>query len=92
VGRLDSVALDVSSPVDLRQLAEEVVGSMAHPALSAGRTIALTGADHGIKRVIRRRAVALHADILAVLPSVAAGPGSDFHPIWRFGGHRSAIA
>ena len=48
VARLDSVALDVSSPVDLRQLAEEVVGSMAHLALSARRTIALTGADHPV--------------------------------------------
>jgi signal transduction histidine kinase len=40
--------LDVSSPVDLRRLAEEVVGSMAHLALSACRTIALTGADHPV--------------------------------------------
>jgi signal transduction histidine kinase len=48
VARLDSVVLDVSSPVDLHQLAEEVVGSMAHLALSAGRTIALTGADHPV--------------------------------------------
>jgi signal transduction histidine kinase len=48
VARLDSVALNVSSRVDLRQLAEEVVGSMAHLALSAGRTIALTGADHPV--------------------------------------------
>ena len=48
VARLDSVALDVSSPVDLHQLAEEVVGSMAHLALSACRTIALTGADHPV--------------------------------------------
>jgi signal transduction histidine kinase len=48
VARLDSVALDVSSPVDLRQLAEEVVGSMAHLALSARRTIALTGADYPV--------------------------------------------
>jgi signal transduction histidine kinase len=48
VARLDSVALDVSSPVDLRRLAEEVVGSMAHTALSARRTIALTGADHPV--------------------------------------------
>ena len=46
VARLDSVAPDVSSPVDLHQLAEEVVGSMAHLALGACRTIALTGADH----------------------------------------------
>jgi len=48
VARLDSVTLDVSSPVDLRQLAEEVVGSMAHLALSARRTIALTGAKHPV--------------------------------------------
>jgi hypothetical protein len=48
VAHLDSVALDVSSPVDLRQLAEEVVGSMAHLALSARRTIALTGADQPV--------------------------------------------
>ena len=48
VARLDSVVLDCSSPVDLRQLAEEVVGSMAHLALAAGRTIALTGADHPV--------------------------------------------
>src|SRR5262249_34985551 len=48
VARLDSVALDISSPIDLRRLAEEVVGSMAHLALSACRTIALTGADHPV--------------------------------------------
>jgi signal transduction histidine kinase len=44
VARLDSVALDVSSRVDLRRLAEEVVGSMAHLALARGRAIGLTGA------------------------------------------------
>jgi signal transduction histidine kinase len=43
VARLDSVALDVSSQIDLRQVAEEVVGSMAHLSLAMGRTIALTG-------------------------------------------------
>ena len=48
VARLDSVALDVSSPVDLHELAEEVVGSMAHLALSACRNIALTGIDHPV--------------------------------------------
>ena len=48
VARLDSVALDVSSPVDLRQLAEEVVGSMAHLALAAGRSIAVIGADRPV--------------------------------------------
>jgi signal transduction histidine kinase len=48
VARLDSVALDVSSLVDLRQLGEEVVGSMAHLALAAGRAIALGGADHPV--------------------------------------------
>jgi len=48
VARLDSLQLNVSSSVDLHQLAEEVVGSMAHLALSARRTIALTGADHPV--------------------------------------------
>jgi signal transduction histidine kinase len=48
VARLDSVVLDCSSPVDLRQLAEEVVGSMAHLALAANRPIALTGVDHPV--------------------------------------------
>jgi signal transduction histidine kinase len=48
VARLDSVALDVSSPVDLRQLAEEVVGSMAHLALAAGRSIAVNGTDRPV--------------------------------------------
>jgi signal transduction histidine kinase len=48
VARLDSVTMDVSSPVDLRQLVEEVVGALAHLVLAAGRTIALTGADHPV--------------------------------------------
>jgi signal transduction histidine kinase len=48
VARLDSVALDVSSPVDLHEVAEEVVGSMAHLALSACRSIALTGANRPV--------------------------------------------
>jgi two-component system, OmpR family, sensor histidine kinase TctE len=48
VARLDSLALDVSAKVDLRQLAEEVVGSMAHLALATGRTIALTGVEHEV--------------------------------------------
>ena len=48
VARLDSVVLDCASLVDLRQIAEEVVGSMAHLALAAGRTIALTGGDHPV--------------------------------------------
>jgi signal transduction histidine kinase len=48
VARLDSVTLNVTTPVDLRQLAEEVVGSMAHLALSTRRTIALTGVDHPV--------------------------------------------
>jgi signal transduction histidine kinase len=48
VARLDAIALDVSSRVDLRQIAEEVVGSMAHLALGTGRTIALTGAEHEV--------------------------------------------
>ena len=48
VARLDSVALDVWSPVDLHDLAEEVVGSMAHLALSACRTMALIGAERPV--------------------------------------------
>jgi signal transduction histidine kinase len=48
VARLDSVALDVSAPIDLRRLAEEVVGSMAHLALATGRRIALTGAEQAV--------------------------------------------
>jgi two-component system, OmpR family, sensor histidine kinase TctE len=61
VARLDSVALDVSSQVDLRQVAEEVVGSMAHLALAMGRTIALTGIKQPI--VISGNAAAI-ADAL----------------------------
>jgi signal transduction histidine kinase len=45
VARLDSLALDVAAPVDLRRIAEEVVGAMAHHALAAGRSIALTGTE-----------------------------------------------
>jgi signal transduction histidine kinase len=48
VARLDSVALDVSSQVDLRKVAEEVVGSMAHLALARGRAIGLAGADRPV--------------------------------------------
>jgi len=57
VARLDSVALDVSAEVDLHEIAEEVVGSMAHLALPTGRTIALTGADYPI--VVRGNAAAI---------------------------------
>ena len=49
VARLDSVVLDVSSPVDLREIAEEVVGSMAHLALASGHSIALTGTEHPVR-------------------------------------------
>ena len=48
VARLDSVALDVSSPVDLHKVAGEVVGSMAHLALARGRAIGLAGAEHPV--------------------------------------------
>jgi len=58
VARLDSVVLDASSPVDLRQLAEEVVGAMAHLALAAGRTIALTGDDHPVVVIGNAAAIA----------------------------------
>jgi signal transduction histidine kinase len=49
VARLDSVVLDVSASVDLRQIAAEVVGSMAHLALACGRSIALAGAEHPVR-------------------------------------------
>src|SRR5882672_4021409 len=48
VARLDSVVPDVSASVDLRQIAEEVVGSMAHLALASGRSIALTGSERPV--------------------------------------------
>src|SRR5206468_10403904 len=58
VARLDSVVLDVSAPVDLRQVAEEVVGSMAHLALASGRSIALTGAEEPVRITGNAEAVA----------------------------------
>jgi signal transduction histidine kinase len=48
VARLDSLALDVTSAVDLHAIAAEVVGSMAHLALAAGKSIALTGDDRPV--------------------------------------------
>jgi signal transduction histidine kinase len=48
VARLDSLTLDVSAPVDLRGIAEEVTGAMAHHALAAGRSIALTGTEEPV--------------------------------------------
>ena len=48
VARLDSVALDVSSLVDLHKVAEEVVGSIAHLALARGRAIGLASADRPV--------------------------------------------
>jgi signal transduction histidine kinase len=48
VARLDSVAFDVSSQVDLWKVAEEVVGSMAHLALALGRAIGLAGAERPV--------------------------------------------
>jgi signal transduction histidine kinase len=77
VARLDSVALDVSTPVDLHELAQEVVGSMAHLALSAGRTIALAGADD---RVIVTGNAAAIADALRNLIEnalVHTAPGTE---------------
>ena len=77
VSRLDSVALDVSSPIDLRQLAEDVVGSMAHLALASGRRIALIGADHPV--VIAGNAAAI-ADALRNLVEnalVHTAPGTE---------------
>jgi signal transduction histidine kinase len=77
VARLDSVALDVSSQVDLRQIAEEVVGSMAHLALANGRTIALTGVDRPV--IVTGNPAAI-ADALRNLVENAlahTGPGSE---------------
>jgi signal transduction histidine kinase len=77
VARLDSVALDVSSSVDLRQVAEEVVGSIAHLALANGRSIALTGAD---RPVIITGNLAAIADALRNLVENAlahTAPGSE---------------
>jgi len=77
VARLDSVALDVSSRVDLREIAEEVIGSMAHLALATGRTIALVGADKPV--VITGNAAAI-GDALRNLVENAlthTAPGSE---------------
>jgi two-component system, OmpR family, sensor histidine kinase TctE len=81
VARLDSLVLDVSSPIDLHQLAEEVIGSMAHLALSARRSIALTGADHPV--VVIGNAAAI-ADALRNLIENALVP----HAAGNGGGHR----
>jgi signal transduction histidine kinase len=48
VARLDSIALDVASPIDLRLVSQEVVGSMAHLALAGGRALALASPDHPV--------------------------------------------
>jgi signal transduction histidine kinase len=77
VARLDSVVLDVSSRVNLRQVAEEVVGSMAHLALATDRTIALTGAEQPV--VIMGNAPAI-ADALRNLVEnalVHTAPGTE---------------
>ncbi|MBO0738651.1 MAG: sensor histidine kinase N-terminal domain-containing protein [Alphaproteobacteria bacterium] len=58
VARLDSVALDVSTPVDLRQISEDVVGLMAHLALASGRSIALTGAERPVRITGNAHAIA----------------------------------
>ena len=44
VARLDSLALDVTQSVDLHPIAAEVVGSMAHLALAAGKSYVISGA------------------------------------------------
>jgi two-component system, OmpR family, sensor histidine kinase TctE len=77
VARLDSVALDVSARVDLREIAEDVVGSMAHLALATRRTIGLIGAEHPV--IIMGDAAAI-ADALRNLVENALAhtkPGSE---------------
>jgi len=77
VARLDSVALDVSSPVDLRRIAEEVVGSMAHLALATGRSIALTGAEHPV--VVTGSAAAIEDALCNLVENALAhtAPGTE---------------
>lgn len=48
VARLDSVTLDVSTDVDLRALASDVVESMAPLAIGQERSIALVGTDRSV--------------------------------------------
>jgi len=45
VARLDAVALDTSDTVDLKEIAADVVATMAPWALAQGRTVALAGPD-----------------------------------------------
>jgi signal transduction histidine kinase len=77
VARLDSVVLDVSSPVDLQRLAKEVVGSMAHLALATGRTIALAGADQPV--VIAGNAAAISDALRNLIENAFAhtAPGTE---------------
>jgi two-component system, OmpR family, sensor histidine kinase TctE len=77
VARLDSVALDISSRVDLREIAEDVIGSIAHLALAAGRTIALIGADHPV--VITGNAAAIGDALRNLVENALAhtAPGSE---------------
>jgi signal transduction histidine kinase len=77
VARLDSVALDVSAPVDLRQIAEEVVGSMAHLALAGGRSIALTGAEHPVRITGNADAIADALRNLIENALAHTGPGTE---------------
>ena len=77
VARLDSVAPDVSSRVDLCEIAEEVIGAMAHLALAAGRRIALIGADHPV--VITGNAAAIGDALRNLVENALAhtAPGSE---------------
>jgi signal transduction histidine kinase len=77
VARLDSIALDVSAPVDLRQIAEEVVGSMAHLALASGRSIALTGAEHSVRITGNPDAIADALRNLIENALAHTGPGTE---------------
>jgi signal transduction histidine kinase len=49
VARLDAIALDVSGEVDLNEIAQEAIASLAPWALAQGRGLALVGCDNPVR-------------------------------------------